>query len=555
MPTITLNRKVLDALIGKKLSPEELKDRIAMIGTDLESLDDKEVVVEVFPNRPDMLSEQGFGRALRSFLGLSPGLHEYPVKKSGYKVVVDSSVTMRPYTACAIVKNLTFTDERIKEIMQVQEKLATTHGRNRKKSAYGIYPLAHITFPITYIAKDPDKIKFKPLGFDQLLAASEVLLVHPKAKEYNHLTVGWKKYPFFIDAKDNVMCMLPFTNSQDTGKVDINTREVFIECSGIDLANVSVALNILVTMLADMGGEIYSLDVMYGNKKITTPNLTPLSMNFDIAYANKILGLDLKQTDAKKYLEMMGYSVKGKDVLVPAYRADILHPRDLVEDIAIAYGYEHIPEEIPVIATIAQEDPFDVFKQKIGNLLVGYGMYEVSNFHLIDTAAQTTQMQVPSAVLEILDPVSIDYNSLRSWILPCLLQTLRQNKQYEFPQKFFEVGVIFKKDVTKYALADEAVRLGVVVCHQKASFTEARQILDYILRMLEIEYTVVESELGCFLPGRVGRVIVKDADASIKVAYIGEIHPQVLQNFGLEMPVAAVELNLTELWKVVGKRL
>ncbi|MEK6867388.1 MAG: phenylalanine--tRNA ligase subunit beta, partial [Nanoarchaeota archaeon] len=446
MPTITLNRKVLDALIGKKLSPEELKDRIAMIGTDLESLDDKEVVVEVFPNRPDMLSEQGFGRALRSFLGLSPGLHEYPVKKSGYKVVVDSSVTMRPYTACAIVKNLTFTDERIKEIMQVQEKLATTHGRNRKKSAYGIYPLAHITFPITYIAKDPDKIKFKPLGFDQLLAASEVLLVHPKAKEYNHLTVGWKKYPFFIDAKDNVMCMLPFTNSQDTGKVDINTREVFIECSGIDLANVSVALNILVTMLADMGGEIYSLDVMYGNKKITTPNLTPLSMNFDIAYANKILGLDLKQTDAKKYLEMMGYSVKGKDVLVPAYRADILHPRDLVEDIAIAYGYEHIPEEIPVIATIAQEDPFDVFKQKIGNLLVGYGMYEVSNFHLIDTAAQTTQMQVPSAVLEILDPVSIDYNSLRSWILPCLLQTLRQNKQYEFPQKLFEVGVIFKKD-------------------------------------------------------------------------------------------------------------
>src|SRR3989338_4574479 len=108
MPTVTLNRKVLDALIGNKLSPEELKDRIAMIGTDLESLDDKEVVVEVFPNRPDMLSEQGFGRALRSFLGLQTGLADYTVKKSGYKVIVDSSVTMRPYTACGIVQHLTF---------------------------------------------------------------------------------------------------------------------------------------------------------------------------------------------------------------------------------------------------------------------------------------------------------------------------------------------------------------------------------------------------------------------------------------------------------------
>lgn len=555
MPTVTLNRKVLDTLLGKKLSTEDLKDRIAMIGTDLESIDDKEIVVEIFPNRPDMLSEQGFARALRSFLGVDSGLKEYSVKKSGYKVVVDSSVTMRPYTACAIVKNLTFTDEKIREVMQVQEKLATTHGRGRKKSAYGIYPLQHSTFPITYIAKDPEKVKFHALGMEGILPASEVLLHHPKAKEYKHLTEGWKKYPFFIDANDNVMCMLPFTNSHDTGKVDLHTKEVFIECSGIDLSNVSVALNILVTMLADMGGEIYSLDVMYGTKKIVTPDLTPRSMDLDIAYANKIIGLDLKPTDAKKYLEAMGFGVKGKSVLIPAYRADVLHPRDLVEDIAIAYGYENIEEVIPSVATIAQEDPFEVFKQKIGMLLVGRGMYEVSNFHLIDKSVQTVQMGVPHDVLEILDPVSMDYNSLRSWILPCLLQTLRQNKQYDYPQQFFEAGVVFKKDLSKSALAEECVRLGIVLSHQKASFTEARQALDYIMRMLEVEYTVVEDALGCFLSGRVGRVIVKDGSSESKVAYIGELHPSVLTAFGLEMPTAAVELNLTELWKVVGKRL
>lgn len=559
MPTVTLSRKVIENLLGKKVSTDELKDRIAMIGTDLETIDATQIVVEVFPNRPDMLSEQGFTRALRSFLGVKTGLQEYSVKKSGYKVIVDTSVSMRPYTACALVKNLSLTEEHIREIMQVQEKLATTHGRNRKKSAYGIYPLQNITFPITYIAKDPEKIKFKPLGFSQTLSGTELLLQHPKGKEYQHLTQGWKKYPFFIDAKDHVLSMLPFTNSEETGKVHVTTKEVFIECTGIDLPNVQIALNILVTMFADMGGEIYSVEVQYESKKIITPLLEPKHMKLDLAYANKILGLDLPAADAKKYLERMGYGVQGTGkeivVLIPSYRADIQHQRDLVEDLAISYGYEHFEEHIPTIATIAQEDPFEMFKEHIAQLLVGLQMLEVSNFHLIDKEMQTIRMCVPHDVLEILDPVSLEYNSLRTWMLPSLFQTLRHNKQYDYPQKFFEIGTIFNKNLEKPALAEEFVRAGVVLSHQKASFTEARQVMDYILRMLEVEYTVVEAELGCFLPGRCGRVVVKDNKQNEhKIAYIGEVHPKVLENFGLDMPVAAVELNLSVLWEILKEK-
>ena len=135
MPTVTLNKDVFEKLVGKKLPLEKLKDRISMLGTDLEKIEGNEIHVEIFPNRPDMLSEQGFARAFSSFIGVKTGLRRYDVKKSGYQIIIDKSVTMRPYTACALVKNLTFTDERIREIMQIQEKLATTHGRNRKKSA------------------------------------------------------------------------------------------------------------------------------------------------------------------------------------------------------------------------------------------------------------------------------------------------------------------------------------------------------------------------------------------------------------------------------------
>ncbi len=551
MPTVTLNRATFDNLLGKKYSTEDLKERIAMIGTDLEKIDDNEIIVEIFPNRPDMLSEQGFARALKAFVGIAPGLQEYAVKKSGYKVIVDNSVTMRPYTACAIVKNLTLTDERLREIMQAQEKLAMTHGRNRKKSAYGIYPLDTISFPVTYTAKDPDKVKFKPLGFDNFMNASEVLTLHPKAKEYLHLTKEWKKYPFFIDANNNVMSMLPFTNSQDTGKVEVTTKEVFIECSGIDLNNVSVALNMFVTMLADMGGEIYSIEMQYNNKKIITPDLSPRSIELDVLYANKVLGLDLKPLDAKKCLEKMGYAVKGKKVLIPAYRADILHQRDIVEDIAIGYGYDIIEEEIPSIATIAQENPFEVFKSKINNILVGLGMLEISNFHLIDKAVQTTQLLKPVDVLEIIDPVSMEYNSLRHWLLPCLLQTLRINKQHEYPQKFFEIGIVFEKNSEKSTLTEESTHLGIVLSHQKANFTEARQVVEYILRMLEIEATVKEITEPSFLEGRAASICVDN----IPIADIGEIYPQVIQNFGLDMPTVAIELNISTLWNIVEKKL
>ena len=230
MPNIVISRKVLEEKLGKSISDEELKDRISMLGTDLDGIEGDNIEVEIFPNRPDLLSEQGFARALSSFMGIETGLETFDVQESDYKVIVDKSVSMRPYTACAVVKNLTLTDASIKELMNIQEKLATTHGRRRKKSAYGIYPLENINFPVNYIAKDPAQVLFHPLGMEGPIKASMVEELHPKGKDYKDVAKGWTKYPFFIDAKENIMCMLPYTNSHDTGKVDTTTKDVFIEC-------------------------------------------------------------------------------------------------------------------------------------------------------------------------------------------------------------------------------------------------------------------------------------------------------------------------------------
>ena len=107
MPTVKLNKEVFENLVGKKLPLEELKTRISYLGTDLESIEKNEIIVEIFPNRPDLLSEQGFARAFSSFIGIKKGLRHYEIRKSPERVKIDHSLKkIRPYTACSIVKNL-----------------------------------------------------------------------------------------------------------------------------------------------------------------------------------------------------------------------------------------------------------------------------------------------------------------------------------------------------------------------------------------------------------------------------------------------------------------
>ena len=120
MAVITINKKQFEKDIGKL--DEKMQDRIAMFGTPIEKLDDNELQIEIFPNRPDLLSYQGFKRSFLAFLGKKTKLKEYKLNKpeKDYKVYIDSSVkNIRPYTACAIVKKLRFDDDKIKDLREL----------------------------------------------------------------------------------------------------------------------------------------------------------------------------------------------------------------------------------------------------------------------------------------------------------------------------------------------------------------------------------------------------------------------------------------------------
>ncbi|MCH8329097.1 MAG: phenylalanine--tRNA ligase subunit beta [Nanoarchaeota archaeon] len=447
MPTININKQVFEKLVGKKLPTEKLKDRISYLGTDLESVDGNEIIVEIFPNRPDMLSVQGFARAFSSFIGAKTGLRHYKVEPSKEKVIIDKSVAnVRPYTACAIVKNMHFDDEKIKEVIDIQEKLHITYGRNRKKVAIGIYPFEKIKTPIRFMAKNPEEIKFRPLEFPREINGRQILSQHPAGRDYGHLLEGMSKFPIFIDDNNEILSMPPIINSHKTGKISEKTKEIFIECSGFDFNVLRKCINMIVTAFAEMGGKIYSMELIYGNKKIISPDLKPEEARVDINYINKLLGLNLKENEIKKLFERMGYGYKNKKVLIPAYRVDIIHQVDLAEDIAIAYGYEHFKSIIPDVATIAQENKFEIFKSKISNLLAGLGLMETSTYNLTNKDFQCKRMNIEISLIELANSISSDYNVLRAWILPSLMEILSSNKHYEYPQKIFTIGAIFKKN-------------------------------------------------------------------------------------------------------------
>ena len=545
MPTITLNKKVFEKLVGKKLSLNKLKDRISYLGTGLEKIDDKEITVEVFPNRPDMLSEQGLARAFSSFIGVKKGLRHYEVTDSNEKVIIEKSVSsIRPYTACAIIKGIKYDNEKIKEIIQIQEKLHVTYGRNRRKAAIGIYPYEKIKPPIRFLAKNPEEIKFRPLEFPREITGKQILSQHPAGREYGYLLEGLDKYPVFIDSNNQILSMPPIINSHTTGKITENTRDVFIECSGFDFNVLKKCLNIIVTALADMNGEIYSMKLHYPGKTCITPDLAPEEMKIDTGYVNKRLGLNLKENDIKKYLERMGYGYKNKKALVPAYRTDILHQIDLAEDIAIAYGYENFEETIPRIATIGHEDKFEIFKNKIADILACLGLIEVNTYNITNKEFQTKWMSKDIPLVELANAKSSDYNVLRAWIIPSLIEALKNNKHHDYPQKIFGIGTVFKKNEKFETGVEENDRLAVLICRDKTDFTEIKQVMDYLFRCLDIKYGIEDTEHSSFIPGRVARIIANNK----KIAYIGEIHPAVIENWGLEFPVTAFELNLTELF-------
>jgi phenylalanyl-tRNA synthetase beta chain len=532
MPVITVYYDDLEELSG--IDKETVIQRIPMMGCDIERIGDDHIDIEFFPNRPDLYSTEGVARALKGFLGIETGIQEFKVAPPVIKIIKDKEIgKIRPFLACAVIRGMQFNSRSIESLMALQESLHWAVGRNRRKVSIGVHDLARIKPPFRYIAQYPD-FKFTPLDFTEPMTMREILEKHPKGVKFASILEKFDKYPLILDADENVLSFPPIINGELT-RVTEETTDIFIEVTGLD-QSVSVALNIVAASLAERGGRIESVTI---DGKVQTPKLEPVIMNLENKEVRELLGFDLTDEEIISCLQKMRYGARtsGKkiEVSVPAYRSDILHNWDLIEDIGIGYGFDKIQPELPSTSTTGKSHPISKLRDSIHEIMTGLGYFEVMPFTLTSEKVQFDMMrrEKGEGITHILYPISEDHTIVRTTILPNLLEILSINKHRELPQRIFEAGEVVLDCMTEQ-------HLGAAAIHPQANFTEIQAVVDAVLRERCIEYEVAESNDLAFIEGRRADIIIKGKISGV----FGEIHPGVISNFGLEHPIIGFELGL-----------
>ncbi len=539
------------ALIGRQLSIDELEETLFLLKVEVESVDGNIIELEINPDRPDMLSTEGVARAVRSFLGIETGLKKYRTRKSGKSVIVSRGMKkIREFIACGIVKGVETSDELIKEYMRLQEALTTTHGRNRKKASIGLYVYDDIHFPVHYTLRNPTKIKFAPLGYDEVMDGPTILERHDKGQIYGPIIAEYKKWPLLVDDTGNILSLPPVINSNTLGQVDITTRNIFVEVTGTHLQTVEQALTIMVTSLAERGGSVETATMEYPDGTLLeTPDLTPTNMDLDIDMTARYLGLDLTATQITGCLRKMGYSAKRAkkgvlDVKIPAYRTDILHPVDLIEDVAIGYGYNNLEPSLPATMTAGKLRPMTRIKNKVRDLIIGMGYQEVLTYVMSSPELLNDKMLRDQPVITTGNPKSRDFSVLRNAILPVLLDFLTRNQHADLPIKIFEVGDIAFPDETMETKVRQESAVCGLVCDSRVNLTDLMTNLGFLLRNLGFDgrFKFNTASLPWYIDGRCGEVTIDER----VVGQFGELSPEVLTKFDIGFPVVAFELNLSK---------
>lgn len=538
MPVINFHYQDLCRLIGEEIPKETLTERIPMLGADMQdTTDGDEMSVEFFPSRPDLFSVEGVARALRAFLGIEKGLKSYEVEESGLTLRVDPSVKrVRPEIAAAVVWDVDIDDAFIRSLMEVQEKLHITIGRKRAKVAIGVHDLDKVKSPFLYAGVEPGSHSFIPLGKTESWNLREILEKHEKGKDYAHLMDGMDVYPLITDSDGEVLSFPPIINGTLT-TVTENTRNLLIDMTGTDRKAVDGAMNILVTSLAERGGRIASVR-MEGEEPRTTPNLEPREMTLDVDGCNAFLGTCLTPEEMADCMSRMGYGskVNGRSVELKASatRLDLLHPVDLMEDVAVAYGYERFGSTPVTVQTYGSEMPFTTISDGIRDIMTGLSYSEVTTLILSNPHDEFTRMGMDEErVVKVSNPISEDHTCMRANLIPSMMRVLRRNKHRDLPQRIFEVG-----DVLNWTRTHRHV--AALCVHSKANFTEMKSIAESLLREMSLSYELSPSDNPMYIPGRVASIVV---DGEVK-GHFGEMSPAIIGSYEIGYPITAMELDL-----------
>ena len=601
MPVVDVDPDELRELTGHAdKSDAELKTDLFNLGLEYEGdTDDGLMQLEFAPDRLDRLSVEGIARSLRYQYGDDTGVYIPQTNDPEWTVQVDERVPAgRPYVTGAIVRGVNLTDDALDSLIQLQEKLHATMGRKRAKAAIGIHDLTMVKGAnfadsdaensITYRGIDPDGERFVPLDADTEMTPAEVLETHETGKKYADLLDGFERYPAIYDEL-GLFSFPPVINGRRT-EVAADSRDLLVELTGTDQWTIDRICTIICYALSARGGTVEEVEIAYpsatgpyadSGADLVRPDFETSTKRVGHDRIETILGVDFEPGEVLDLFGRAGLSATIADaadadgaaadgaaadgdapddtadgdtvytVEIPPYRVDVLHPLDLIDDLGRAYGFNRLEPRYPDVGTVGGRHERTRLEDAARASLVGLGFEDLLNFHMISAAANYARLTIePGSDLvgagdpvEITGPYSEDYTQLRSWVLPSLLMVLENNTHRAYPQDLAEIGLAAAVDETENTNVAEWRSVGAVLARTDATYEDAKSRIAALCDDFGVDLETPPTSHPTFIPGRVADVVI-DGE---RVGVVGELHPKVLVEHDLELPVAAFEFRLDAL--------
>ncbi|MDR1908799.1 MAG: phenylalanine--tRNA ligase subunit beta [Spirochaetaceae bacterium] len=578
MPKIEVNEEVFWGLAGRVFAEREaFEAALTCAKAELDEDSDKNLPpaertlkIELNDtNRPDLWATAGLARQLRVYFGGAQPAYPFfsapgAAQRAALTVRVESSVRgVRPYLAGFVARGKAVTDAGLRDMIQTQEKLAWNFGRKRRTISMGLYRTGIIKWPIIYRAVDPDSVSFVPLQWDSPLSLREILKQHPKGREYAFIQEHEPLHPLLLDSAGGVLSYPPIINSADIGAVQVGDRDLFVELTGTDMPSVTLAASIMACDLADQGFTIepvaveYEYDTPFG-RTCTTPYYFQEPVFCSLARVKRFLGEAIDAPGCVAALARMGVRAEkalaaergasgteeGVLAFPPEYRNDFLHAADVMEDVMIGRGLDSFSPERPGDFTVGRLLPVTVFSRRVKELFVGLGYQEMIYNYLGSRKDLVENMRGEGGrIIRVSNPMTGNYEYVRDSTLASLLMSESVSGHSAYPHRIFEVGkVAFRDEQENYGAASRQYA-GFLHAGQDSGFNTAAGQLQTLFYYLSRDYAVEESGDPRFIPGRAAAIL----SGGRPVGIFGEIHPEVLENWGISVPCTAGELDLDAL--------
>ncbi|XP_073005660.1 phenylalanine--tRNA ligase beta subunit, cytoplasmic [Typha latifolia] len=582
MPTVSIGRDRLFEAIGKTYTQEEFEALCFEFGIELDDVTtekaiirkekhledededaDEEVIykIEVAANRYDLLCLEGIARALRIFIGEEKTpvfkVSDIPPNSMLRVHVKPETSLIRPFIVSAVLRGVAFDEARYNSFIDLQDKLHHNICRRRTLVAIGTHDLDTLQGPFSYEALPPTEIEFVPLKQVKSFKANDLMEYYKsdmKLKKFLHIIENSPVYPVIYDSKRTVLSLPPIINGAHSA-ITLKTKNVLIECTATDLTKANIVLNTMVTMFSqycERKFEVEPVEVIYSDGKSSIyPDLSVTKMEVLLSDIIGPIGVSLEETKVIPLLNKMQLQAKSLSagenhkilVSVPPTRSDILHARDIMEDVAIAYGYNNITKTKPKCMTTGGRQPLNLFSDKIRAEVTRAGYMEVLTWVLCSHEENFTMLKRnedgQKAVI-ISNPRTSEFEVVRTSLMSCLLKTLKHNIDHPRPIKIFEVGDVVTLDGSRDVGAANNRRLAALYCNVTSGFEEIVGLVDRIMNFARAPYVNMSSEEPEFFPRRQCSIMFNGR----QIGNFGVVHPEVLKKFGIPDPCSFVEIDI-----------